>query len=200
MGGESAEVSESEPSAKNQNDVASSSKEVKSTGEASIGGAFELTNQDGEIVKNTDFAEKFMLVYFGFTNCPMVCPTDMAVITQSLEALGDKANEIQPIFITVDPKRDNPAQIKDFLSAFYPSFQGLTGTQEQVDAVAKAYRTYYAEVDNEGSMDSEGEYTMDHSAYIYLMGRDGKYITHYRHNQAIDEIVESLSKHLEKAS
>ena len=170
----------------------SADKETKSSGEALIGGDFELTNQNGAKVKNTDFSDKYMLVYFGFTNCPMICPTDMAVLTQSLEILGDNSNKIQPIFITIDPERDTPEQINSFLSNFYPTFQGLTGTQEEIADVANKYRVYSKKVKAE----DVGEYLMDHSAYTYLMDKSGKYITHFRHEQPAENIAKKLREYI----
>ena len=166
--------------------------ETKSSGEASIGGAFTLTDQNGEKVSNTDFSNKLMLVYFGFTNCPMICPTDVAIISQAINELGDNAEGVQPIFITIDPERDTPEQIKTFLSNFHPSIIGLTGTSDEIASVANAYRIFYKRAEAEDLQ----EYLMDHSAYMYLMDKDGKYITHFRHDQPFEEIAAGIKKHL----
>jgi cytochrome oxidase Cu insertion factor (SCO1/SenC/PrrC family) len=163
-------------------------------GEVLIGGDFSLVNQDGETVKNTDFLGKYMLVYFGFTNCPMICPTDMADITQALNQLDDDLVEkVQPIFITVDPERDTSEHLKTYLENFHSKFQALTGTKEQTKAAESAYRVYSRKSEDE---EVQG-YNMDHSAYIYLMGTDGKYITHFRHDQGADEIAQGLIKHID---
>jgi protein SCO1/2 len=165
---------------------------VTSTGEALIGGPFTLTNQDGKEISDSDFSDKLMLVYFGFTHCPSICPTDMAVLSEALKNLGDDAKKIQPVFITIDPERDTPEQIKKFLANFYPGFEGLTGTKEQIASVTAAYRVYSQKVDAE----KLGEYLMDHSSFTYLMGRDGKYITHFTSQQSASEIVEGIKKNL----
>lgn len=164
------------------------------SGEVLIGGPFSLTNQDGETVTDKDFLGKYMLVYFGFTNCPMICPTDMNNISLSIAGVGEEiAEKIQPIFITIDPQRDTQENIKVFLQNFHPNFQGLTGTSEQIAEVANAYRVYYKEAKAEDLQ----EYLMDHSAYIYLMGTDGKYIGHFRHDQNIAQIISGLKKFIE---
>jgi len=168
------------------------SSEIKSSGEALVVGSFTLTDQNGNKVSDSDFKGKNMLVYFGFTNCPMICPTDMANLTQVLEELGEDAKKIQPVFITIDPQRDTPEQIKTFLSNFYPTFVGLTGTPREIADVANKYRIYYKQVEAEDLQ----EYTMDHSAYTYLMGKDGKYLAHFRHEQPIEEVVRRISQRI----
>lgn len=166
--------------------------ETKSSGEAFIGGDFSLINQDGHRVKDADFRGKHMLVYFGFTNCPMICPTDMANISVALEGLGDDIAKVQPIFITIDPERDTPEQIKTFLSNFNPAFVGLTGTNDEIAQVANAYRIFYKKAEG----DDLQEYQMDHSAYIYLMDANGKYVTHFRHEQPVEEIIAGIKKRI----
>jgi protein SCO1/2 len=163
-------------------------KSPQSQGEAAIGGSFKLLNQDGKEVTEADFAGKLMLVYFGFTHCPSICPTDMAIISEAMKNLGDDAAKIQPIFISIDPERDTPEQVKKFLANFYPGFTGLTGTPEQIAAVANAYKIYYKKADAE----KLNEYLMDHSSYIYLMGKDGKYIAHFRGDQSAAEIAAGI--------
>lgn len=171
---------------------AGNTSQVESSGEASIGGAFTLTNQNGEKISDKDFTGRMMLVYFGFTNCPDICPTDMATITQAMEELGSNADDIQPIFITIDPERDNIQQLKNFIGNFYNTFQALTGTAEEIAQVANEYRVYSKKVDSA----ELSQYTMDHSAYIYLMDRKGKYLTHFRHDQPVEEIVDGLRKYI----
>jgi cytochrome oxidase Cu insertion factor (SCO1/SenC/PrrC family) len=168
------------------------SHEDSSSGEALIGGAFRLTNQDSVEVSDVDFRGKLMLVYFGFTHCPTICPTDMALMSEAMKDLGADSDKVQPIFITIDPERDDVAQVKTFLSNFYPGFQGLTGTPEQIAAVANTYKVFYRKAEAKDL----NEYLMDHSGYIYLMGRDGKYLTHFRNDQPAGEIVEGIRKNL----
>ena len=163
----------------------------ESKGEVLIGGPFSLTNQDGKTITDKDYQGKYMLVYFGFANCPMICPSDMSDISFALAALDKSMVEkIQPIFITIDPARDTVENLKTFVSNFHPKFQALTGTPEQIASVANAYRVYY----KEAKSDELQEYLMDHSAYIYLMGPDGKYIGHFRHDQEVLDIVNGIKK------
>lgn len=164
------------------------------TGEALIGGPFTLKNQNGKVVKDADLRGKLMLVFFGFTHCPDVCPTDLAVMTQVVKQLGKDADKVATLFITIDPERDTVAVMKEYMSNFDPHIQGLTGTREQVDVAIKAYRVYANKVKSPDGKD----YTMDHSAFLYLMGKDGKYISHFQHNPKPEEVVEGVKKALGK--
>jgi len=144
---------------------------VISTGQPDVGGPFQLVDQDGRTVDQTLLNGKWSLVFFGFTYCPDYCPTTLAVLEAAKQGLGDRADGLQVIFITVDPERDTPAALKDYLSSdgFPEGVIGLTGTPEQVRAAADAYRAVYQKV-------GEGEaYTMNHSLTVYLMGPDGKF-------------------------
>lgn len=159
---------------------------------ASIGGDFTLTDTKGNTVSNSDFNGKLRLVFFGFTNCPNICPVSLLTITNALKQLGDDASEVTPILITVDPERDTPQVMAEYLSNFHPSFVGLTGTLEQTRQVASVYKTYYAKQPaNEG-----GEYEMDHSGFIYLMDREGKYLAHFPHDTSEAAIVEAIKPQL----
>jgi len=158
--------------------------------EAAIGGPFTLINSEGETVTDADFRGKIMLVYFGYTYCPDVCPTSLTAVAEALDMLGEDAKEFAPIFITVDPERDTPEAMGDYAAAFHPQLVGLTGTVEQVAAAAKAYRVYFAKVQEEG--DDPEDYLMDHSAYIYVMDRDGKYVAHFPHGTDPGEMAKKL--------
>ena len=151
-----------------------------SIGNATVGGPFSLVDHTGRRVSNADFSGRFTLVFFGFTFCPDVCPTALQVTSAALEKLGPKAARVTPLFITVDPERDTPEQLKSYVGSFHPSLVGLTGTQAEIDAVAKAYRVYFKRVKDERS--SAG-YTMDHTSIIYLMGPDGRFLTHFTHDR-----------------
>jgi len=150
---------------------------TRTTGKALVGGPFTLTNQDGKTVTEKDFLGKYTLMYFGYTYCPDVCPTELQVITNALEILGDDAKKIQPVFVSIDPDRDTPALMKDYVANFYPGMIGLTGTKEQVAAIAKEYRVYYSKAVEKGA-DPES-YSMDHSSITYLMGPNGEFIKHF---------------------
>jgi cytochrome oxidase Cu insertion factor (SCO1/SenC/PrrC family) len=136
-----------------------------------IGGPFALIDQNGKRRTDADFRGKVLLVYFGFTYCPDVCPTDLQEIGLAVDRLGPAGDAVQPIFITVDPERDTPEHLKEYMAMFHRRFVGLTGDATALDAAARAYRVYYARVALEKS-----DYTVDHSAFIYLMGRQGEYL------------------------
>ena len=144
---------------------------------ASIGGPFRLVDQNGRVVTERSYAGKYMLVYFGYTFCPDVCPTTLTQVAAALDTLGPKADRIQPVFITVDPRRDTPAAMRAYAAAFTPRLVGLTGTPEQIAAVAHEYRVYYAEHRTGPGAD---DYTMDHSSLLYLMGPDGQFVAPIR--------------------
>jgi protein SCO1 len=160
-------------------------------GQAEIGGPFSLTDQNGQHRTDADYRGHFMLVFFGFTNCPDVCPTTLAMLSDVLNKLGAKADLVVPVFISVDPARDTPAVLKSYLASFGPRFVGLTGTSDEVAKAAKAYRAYYKKVPLPG-----GGYTMNHSSVIYLMGPDGKFVTHYGVEQGPDALAADLAKRL----
>jgi protein SCO1/2 len=140
-------------------------------GRGSVGGPFTLTDQTGRQRSDAEFRGKLMIVYFGYTYCPDVCPTDLMAITQALDALGPAAEDVQPVFITIDPERDSK-MLADYVSAFHHSLVGLTGSPEEIRNVANAYKAFYAKVEDERS----GEYSIDHAGVIYLMGRNGEYL------------------------
>lgn len=135
-----------------------------------LGGPFTLTDQDGRRVTDRDFAGKVRLVFFGFTSCPDVCPTALTEITALLEEVGPRAAEVRPLFVSVDPERDTPEVLKAYMRAFDPGIAALTGSPEEVAAVAKSFAVAYRKVPLEG-----GGYTMDHSASILLLDRAGRF-------------------------
>ncbi len=155
-----------------------------------IGGPFTLTDQHGNSVTDADFRGRYMLIYFGLTYCPDVCPTTLATIAEAMDLVGDGADAFVPILITVDPHRDTPEQLKMYASHFSPRLVALTGTPEQIASVAKEYRVYYSKVEDKDA--DEDTYTMDHSAITYLMGPDGTYIRHFGHATTADQMAERL--------
>jgi protein SCO1 len=165
---------------------------LSSGGTASlVGGPFTLEDGNGKPVSDRDFRGKYMLVYFGYTFCPDVCPTTLNEVADALDHLGTKADRLQPIFITVDPKRDTPAVMKQYTTAFTPRLLGLTGTPEQIAKVAQEYRVYYAEHRTGPGPD---DYTMDHSSVLYLMGPDGQFIAPIRADEAGPQMATDLGK------
>ena len=141
------------------------------TGTARIGGPFTLVDQNGAKRSSADFRGRYMLIYFGYSYCPDVCPTTLSLMADALDKLGAKADAIVPVFISIDPERDTPAKLKSYLASFGPRFVGLTGDLATIKKVAGVYRVYLKKEPLEG-----GNYAMDHSSVIYLMGRDGKFV------------------------
>lgn len=164
-----------------------------STGETvSLGGPFSLTDQNQMLRTEKDFGGKYTLVFFGYTYCPDVCPATLAIMGAALDKMGSRGERIVPLFITVDPKRDTPDKIKSYLSSFGTRFVGLTGTPDQIAAVAKEYRVYYREHPAEDG----GAYTVDHSGVIYLMDPNGKFIANYSLDTSPDMLAADLLKRL----
>lgn len=161
-----------------------------STGKALIGGPFTLVDQTGKRVTEQDFKGKYMLIFFGYTHCPDICPSALQVVAAALDKLGDKASLITPIFITVDPERDTPQKLAEYVANFGKSFVGLSGSKEEVAAAAKAYRVFYQVVPDDKT---PGEYTVDHAAIFYVMGKDGEFVTHIPHTTNVDQVVSVLS-------
>ena len=158
---------------------------------ASIGGPFSLTDQNGRTVTDRDLKGQPFLVFFGFTHCPDVCPTALFEVSEIMRALGPDADRVRVLFVTVDPERDTPASLKDYLSSFDPHLSALTGDPEAVAAVAKAYRVYYKKVPL-----SEGGYTMDHTAIVYLMNKDGKFVSPFNIKRPPEVAAADLRKYL----
>ncbi len=166
--------------------------------EDQFGGPFSLTDQNGMRRTDTDFRGKYMLIFFGYTYCPDVCPTTLAVEAEALDKLGERASRIVPIFITVDPKRDTPDKLKSYLSAFdaqpssvRPNFVGLTGTDEEIEKAADAYEVYYrAHLD--GRFGGAEDYSVDHTGNVYLMSPEGKFVAYYSQGISPDELAADL--------
>lgn len=153
-----------------------------------LGGPFSLTDHTGRAVTEADFAGRFLLVYFGFTFCPDVCPTELGTVAAALDALEDQGERVTPVFISVDPERDTPEAMADYVSRFHPRMVGLTGTPQQVAAAARAYRVYYAKV-NRPEM---SQYLVDHSSFIYLVGPDGRVRALFRPDTAPEAIAQAM--------
>jgi len=144
-----------------------------------IGGPFALSDVDGRPVSEADFSGGYLLVYFGYTYCPDVCPTELATMSSALEALEEagpaQAARLTPLFVTLDPARDSPAALRAYMAHFHPRFRALTGSDEQIAAMAESYRVTYRRVFTENGQD----YILDHTAYVFLIGPDGRYVTHF---------------------
>ncbi|WP_259781113.1 SCO family protein [Aestuariispira ectoiniformans] len=157
-----------------------------------IGGPFSLIDSDGKAVTEADFKGKYRLMYFGYSFCPDVCPTDLQIVGNAMLDLEDMdpdgASKVVPMFISVDPKRDKPDMLKDFVANFHPRMVGLTGSEKQVAEVAKAFRVYY----KLNEPDEDGNYLVDHSAFIYFMGPDGEYLTMFKHGEASKKVADTI--------
>lgn len=163
---------------------------IKSAGQALVGGPFTLTDQTGKRVTDQDFRGRFMLVLFGFTYCPDICPSALQVMAAALDKLGPKAERITPVLISVDPERDTPAQLAAYVKSFHPRLVGLTGSPAEIEAVVKAYRVYAKKVPDPKST---AGYSIDHSALIYVMAPDGTYRAHFTPATSVDAMAERLA-------
>jgi protein SCO1/2 len=157
---------------------------------AMIGGPFRLTDQNGGTVTEQDFKGRPFLVFFGFTHCPEVCPTTLFEVSEILRKLGPDAERVGVLFVTIDPERDTPAALKDYLSSFDPHMLGLTGEPDAIAAVAKAYRVYYKKVP------LENDYTMDHTAIVYLMDKEGRFVSPFSLKRTTGAAAADLRRYL----
>jgi protein SCO1/2 len=154
-----------------------------------IGGDFALTDHDGRAVSRETYAGRFVLLFFGFTNCRAVCPRALTRISAALEMLEDLAGEIQPLYVSVDPERDTPAVMKAFLTARFPRFTGLTGERHHVDAMKKAFRVFAERA--EDPADPNG-YAVPHTAFTYMLDRAGEYLAHFPDALEADELASRI--------
>lgn len=160
-------------------------------GATGIGGPFTLVNQDGKTVSERDFAGRPYLMFFGFTHCPDICPTTLQQVGDVLAALGPKGDALRVAFVTVDPQRDRPETLKAYLSSFDPRITGLTGSPEQVAAAVKTYRAYARKVPTQ-----EGDYTMEHTALVYLMNARNGFVGAVNLNRPAQETAAELAKRI----
>jgi protein SCO1/2 len=161
------------------------------TAPAAIGGPFQLTDTGGQTVTDKNLLGRPTLIFFGFTHCPDVCPTSLFEMSEVLRAMGNDADKVNAYFVSVDPERDTAAAMKDYLSSFDPHLKGLTGTPDEVAKVIADYRVYARKVPLK-----DGDYTMDHTALIYLMDREGRFISPFNLNRKPEEAAADLKKYL----
>jgi protein SCO1 len=157
---------------------------------AAIGGPFKLIDQNGQTVTDQDLKGRPFLVFFGFTHCPDVCPTTLFEVSEILRSLGPDADRARALFITVDPERDTPAVMKDYLSSFDPHLFGATGDEKAIEAVEKTYRVYAKRIPT-----GDGEYSMDHTALIYLMDKQGRFVAPFSLKRKPAEAAADLRKY-----
>jgi protein SCO1/2 len=168
------------------------------TGEALIGGPFSLVAQDGRRVTDGDLRGRHMLVYFGYTHCPDMCPLGLETLTRAMDLLPPAAAErVQPVFITFDPARDTPEAMRAFAESFHPRLLALTGSEAEVQGALKAYRVYARKADG---AEAGGEYLVDHSTFTYVMGPDGRYLAHFSHGTTPEDMAKRLGVLLGEAS
>ena len=158
---------------------------------STVGGPFKLVDQNDKPITEQDFKGEPFLVFFGFTHCPDVCPTTLFEVSEIFRALGPDAKNLRAMFVTLDPERDTPAVMKDYLSSFDPRVIGVTGDEASIAAVIKAYRVYAKKVPQDGD-----GYTMDHTAIVYLMGKDGRFVTPFNMKRRPNEAAEDLKRYL----
>lgn len=179
--------------------------------EVQIGGPFTLTDQNGNTVQESEFRGRLMLVFFGFTHCPDICPVTVSTLSKTMALLGDKADKVAPIFITVDPARDTPEVMKAYLENFDKRMVGLTGSQEAITKAEEVYKAYASKNAPEAAPEAEDghahahgeahedakDYTVDHSAYIYLMDKEGKYSKIFPYTTSEQELARAVEHALE---
>jgi len=161
------------------------------SGPLAIGGPFQLIDQDGQPITDQDMKGRPFLVFFGYTHCPDICPTTLFDVSEVMRALGKDADRTAALFITVDPERDTPAAMKDYLSSFDPHLRGATGDRKAIEAAEKAYRVYAKKVPTDG-----GDYSVDHTALVYLMDKQGRFVAPFSLKRRPEEAAADLRRHL----
>jgi len=160
-------------------------------GPSAIGGAFQLVDQNSKPITDKDIKGYPTLVFFGFTNCPDICPTTLFEVSEIMRSLGKDADRVKALFVSVDPERDTPEKMKDYLSSFDPHLVGVTGDVASITAMGKAYRVYFKKVPLDG-----GSYTMDHTAIVYLMDKDGRFVAPFNMKRRPEEAAADLRRYL----
>ena len=164
---------------------------LPAVGKAQIGGPFSLIDHTGRRVTDKDFRGHYLLVFFGFTFCPDVCPAALQVMAAALDRLGSNAERVTPLFITIDPERDTPERLAQYVQSFHPRLIGLTGTPDEIRTVASAYRVFHKKMKDESST---SDYGMEHTAIIYVMDPTGEFVTHFTHATPLDTMVAGLAR------
>jgi cytochrome oxidase Cu insertion factor (SCO1/SenC/PrrC family) len=161
-------------------------------GKVPIGGPFTLTDQNGRPASLSDFRGKVVLLYFGYTSCPDVCPSDLAVIAESIRSVGKRGDQVQPLFVTLDPGRDTREVLGGYAAAFHPRLLALTGSEDQIRGVANAYKVFFEQVKLPGG----SAYVIDHTAYTFLLDRSGKYVLFFPPGTPANRMAAKLREEL----
>jgi len=170
---------------------------IKSYGTPKLGGDFSLVDHNGKQCSNKDLLGKWLLIYFGFTNCPDVCPEELEKMLTAIDIVNRKKTlpNVQPVFISIDPDRDDPAAIKEYLADFSEDFIGLTGTKEEVDEATRAFRVYYSK----GPLDDDDDYLVDHSIIMYLINSKGEYCEYFGQSKSAGEVASKILSIMKKS-
>ncbi len=163
------------------------------TAAVKIGGPFTLVSHTGDRVTEATYRGRFLFVYFGYGYCPDICPTELANMAVTLDHMGATSEKVQPLFVTIDPARDTPKFLAEYVAQFHPTMVGLTGTDQQIAHIAKQYRVFYRKAEDA----SASEYLMDHSNFIYLLGPDGKFLSMFRGGTDPAAIAKTIAKYVE---
>lgn len=164
--------------------------------ESSIGGRFIMQEPGGKIVKDEDFRGKFMLIFFGYTFCPDICPTALGTVAEAMNQIGTESDKLVPIFVTLDPERDTPVRLGEFVKHFHPRMIGLTGSAEMLSRLTKGYKVTYRKVP--AGKDDPENYLIDHSAGLYLMDPEGKFRVKFLHGVGAEELAKRLREELSR--